>query len=88
MKLSIAHMGQSRPHSEETKTKIRNSQQNSKPIIQLLENVEVARYSSISEAARTLGDKKCIKENIRQCCHGQRKSAYGYTWIFENEDND
>lgn len=86
-KLRISHLGQCRPHTEETKRKISaGNSRFKKPVLQFSLNGEVlCRYESVSEAARAFGGKKCTKENIRQCCYGQRKSACGYKWLFEEE---
>ena len=27
-----------------------------------------------------------LKSNISSCCHGRLKTAYGYKWLFKNED--
>ena len=86
IKLSISHMGQSRLHSEETKMKIRNSQKNARKVIRIDSVGDSVVYPSVSEAAREIGEKKCIKENIRQCCHGHRNTAYGYRWRFLEEE--
>lgn len=86
-KLSAAHIGQCRPHTEETKRKISaGNDRFKKPVLQYsLDGTQIARYASISEAARVFGGKKHIKENIRQCCYSQRKSACGYKWMFVEE---
>lgn len=84
-KLRVAHLGQSRPHEPKTIQKIRQSQPNARPVARTDSNGGLVVYDSISEAARALGEKKHIKENIRQCCHGQRKSACGYVWSFVEE---
>lgn len=39
----------------------------------------IARYESISEAARQTGVEK---KNISACCNGKRKSAGGYKWRY------
>lgn len=36
-------------------------------------------HDSISAAARSLGKNNV---SIRQCCHGKRQTAYGFTWRF------
>lgn len=46
-------------------------------------------YGSISEAARELaaelgcGDPKYMGKNISSCAHGRSRTAYGYTWEFD-----
>ena len=45
----------------------------------------IARYESISDAARKLGMK--TSSNLRGCCEKLygRKTAYGYEWAYESE---
>lgn len=85
-KLRISHLGQCRPHTNETILKIRASQKNSIPVQKFsLNGLFISEFSSISEAARSIGDKNSIKENIRQCCEGKRKTAYGFVWKKVND---
>lgn len=90
-KQRVAHLGQCRPHTEETKQKISEAHnRHKKAVVQRSMNGEiVATYESITAAAKTIREGKVPKENIRQCCHGQKKTAYGYLWSFiEEVDNE
>ena len=86
-RLSEAHMGQCRPHKQETIDKITEANKHMrKPVLQLsLSGERVATHESITAAAKTIREGKIPKENIRQCCHGQKKTAYGYIWVFAEE---
>ena len=42
----------------------------------------VMQYASLREACRVLGLEKGIT-NITACCHGRKKSAYGYIWRYK-----
>lgn len=57
----------------------------SRPIYQLdLNDCIVARFSSMSEAARILKFNSCSK--ISMCCNNKRKTAYGYKWRYVDEE--
>lgn len=45
----------------------------------------VAKWNTFSEAARSLGDKDITL--ISKCAHHQRKSAYGFRWQIQLDDN-
>lgn len=54
-----------------------------KPIVQLTMNGEyVAEYDSATDALLALG---ILKQTISSCCHGHRKSAGGYKWMFKRD---
>lgn len=86
-RLSEAHIGQCRPHKQETIDKITEANKHMrKPVLQLsLSGEVVAVFESITAAGKTIREGKVPKENIRQCCHGQKKTAYGYKWVFAEE---
>lgn len=88
-KLRKSHLGQCRPHTAETIRKISegNSRFKKAVVKYSLSGEFISKYESIKSAAREIGQKKCITENIRQCCHGDRKSAYGYKWKFVTESD-
>lgn len=51
-----------------------------KPVIKMnLNDTIIAEYSSISEAAKSIGI-TCDGTHIGQCCNGKRFTAYGYKW--------
>lgn len=54
----------------------------SKPVIQLLDNVEISEYSSISEAYKLTS---IPYSNISKCCNGLRKKAGGFKWEFKTK---
>lgn len=43
----------------------------------------IREFSSIMEAANALGFEN-RKVNIKRCCQGKRKTAYGFKWKFKN----
>lgn len=45
----------------------------------------IERYPSIISAARALGNEK-YASNIRACCVEKQKTAYGFGWVYEDED--
>ena len=48
-----------------------------------LDNNFIERFNSIKEAALSIGDNiSTISSNIRRCCNGGTKTAYGYKWKF------
>ena len=55
-----------------------------KPIVQLsIDNKEVSRYDTISEAVKKLNLGKGAVSKISACCKGLRQTIYGYKWIFQ-----
>lgn len=70
-----------RRHSEESKIKI--NKRKYKKIIMYNNNIKMY-FNSLSEASEFLGDKKYYK-NISNCLRGQRPTAYGYKFQY-NED--
>lgn len=57
---------------------------NRKPVIQFSKDgAEIKRYSSITEA--TEGNLSKVR-NITANCNGKRKSAYGFVWKWDKED--
>jgi len=72
------------PKSKEWKQNISNGHPTKKPIIQLsLEGAKINEYISINEAARQTGVKV---GDISACCNGKQKTAYGFKWIFKDEN--
>ena len=62
--------------------KYKNRQQ--MPIIQETKDGNFVKYWSNSvEVRHTVGWNDC---HITQCCEGKRKTAYGYTWRYANDD--
>lgn len=54
---------------------------NSRPVIQLsLSGREIARFSSVSGAAKSLG--KGSPQNISDVCRGKGHTAFGYRWRY------
>ena len=72
-----------------------NIDYDTKPVVgnKKLEIVELGlEYNSLSECARDIincgiskGAERSVRSHIRECCNGNRKSAYGFTykWILE-----
>lgn len=62
---------------------------NSKSVIQLsFDGKFIAKYNNSSDAIKSIG-KGNNAGNIKNCCLGKLKEAYGYIWIFESDyDND
>lgn len=59
-----------------------------KPIQQYtLEGEYITTFPNATVAAESLGKGRPESNNIRSCAHGRRKSAYGYKWKFENEND-
>lgn len=59
-----------------------------KPIQQYtLEGEYITTFPNATVAAESLGKGRSESNNIRSCAHGRRKSAYGYKWKFENEND-
>jgi predicted GIY-YIG superfamily endonuclease len=48
--------------------------------IDIESGMTIETYSSLSEAAKSIGAKTSSK--ICQCCRGQRNTAYGYKWVY------
>lgn len=51
-----------------------------------LEGHFINEWSSLTLAAESLGDVKKISA-ISSCCHGNKKTAYGYQWRYEKVDS-
>lgn len=73
-------------HSDETKQKISKAVKNvsefvakAKPIICVETN---EKFDSVGKAAKICN---MNRGNIRQCCNGKRKTAYGYHWRYADE---
>ena len=61
---------------------------NGKPIEQYsLDGVYLNTFPNATVAAESLGKGRAESNNIRSSAHGRRKSAYGYRWKFENEED-
>ena len=76
--------------SKEHKEKVSNGLINSNKVHRIeinqydLKGNFIRSYSSIQEAAKTLG---VNHGHISNCCNGSRNQAYGYIWKFANETN-
>ena len=44
------------------------------------------KFNSLSEACRYLGKDSTFASTISSCCKNKRFSAYGYRWVFKEED--
>ena len=48
----------------------------------------VGRFDSVWDAIEKLGIEsktpRCVRSNIRMCCKGKAKSAFGYTWRYDD----
>jgi hypothetical protein len=55
---------------------------NSKPIIQYKDGIEVGRYEGQMDAFRKTG---ISFKHISEACHGKIKSSGGFQWSFENK---
>ena len=72
------------PKSKEWKQNISNNHPTKKPIIQLsLGWAKINEYISINEAARQTGIRV---GDISACCNGKQKTAYGFRWMFKDEN--
>ena len=54
------------------------------PILQIKDDVVVAEYESIADAARALG---ITRSSITSVLRGRSKSALGFSWKYKNEDS-
>jgi len=84
--VSKAHKGRTSPNkghlgkNRSEKFKLENSINKSKPVLQFdLEGNFIKKYKSQTEAAITINKPKGSAA-INECCHGKRKTAYGYIW--------
>lgn len=66
--------------SAETRQKLTNGKRDKMRAVLCVETGDI--YPSASEAARRTG---YSQGNISMCCLGQRKTAYGFHWIYYNE---
>lgn len=90
-KKAVAEANRRRVWSDESRKKMaeysRNSKHNAeqrKAVIQLdLNGNYIKEFPSIIEAANELGAEN-KRVNIKRCCQGKRKTAYGFKWIFKN----
>lgn len=57
----------------------------SKPVFQLENGLPIDLFSCAREAMRQTG---IACSSITKCCRGQRKSAGGYQWRYENEEDN
>ncbi|HFK1435009.1 TPA: NUMOD3 domain-containing DNA-binding protein [Bacillus cereus] len=79
-------------HSDDAKSKMRNAKlgkytgkdsPHAVSIIQLtIDNELVAKHDSVKDASVSVGGKS---PNIVKVCKGERKSAYGFKWMYEVE---
>ena len=60
----------------------------SKPILQYTKQGQfIAKYNSVDEAISCLGlTEKKNRMNVSRCANGKRKSAYGFVWEWEKEN--
>lgn len=81
-----------RSHSDETRKKMKNNHANfkggnhpqAKTVIQLEKNgTFISTFPSALEGAQSIGKKS--GSNIRACCQGNSKSAYGFIWMYEED---
>lgn len=70
-------------HSEETKKKMSQSHKIYKPI-KCIETGLI--YNCPSDAAVGIGKKSSASGHITEVCQGKRKTAYGYHWIYLEEE--
>lgn len=52
-----------------------------------LDGQYITTFPNATVAAESFGKGRPESNNIRSCAHGRRKSAYGYKWKFENEED-
>ena len=86
----IAEANRNRIWTEESRKKISIASKNSvhnklqrKAVLQFdLQSNLLAEYSSIMDAARAIGNVNC-RVQIKRCCQGRDKTAYGYKWKFK-----
>jgi hypothetical protein len=52
-----------------------------------LDGEYIMTFPNATVAAESLGKGRAESNNIRSCAHGRRKSAYGYKWKFEDEND-
>lgn len=68
---------------QETIEKIRLSQPNRRPVVQLdLNGSLIGVYDSIAEAARQTG---CNSRHISECCRGLLKTTGGFKWQYKDD---
>lgn len=60
--------------------KLRQAIKCSKTVIQYLKGKEIARFQSTMDVQRKLG---FGNSTISSCCLGKRKTAYGYSWMYQ-----
>lgn len=90
---AVAEANRNRVWSEESRKKLSNTVKNSKHNAELrkivmqfdLNNNYIGEFSSIMEAANALGFEN-RRVNIKRCCQGKRKTAYGFKWKFKNDN--
>lgn len=79
-KKKISIKGKNRKLSNIHKTRIKNSQPHSRPLIRIKGN-ELIHYKSVSEAAKI---NNLSRPNINACLSGKTQSCGGYYWKYEN----
>lgn len=67
-------------HPDEIKKKISLSMPNRRKVAKLLNGVEVDRFSSVRDAANSVG--KRGTSHISHCCDGRRLTAYDFSWAY------
>lgn len=90
LKKRIAEQNRNRIYTPQMIENIRFSQIESakrrnigKSIVQLdLEDNVIAEFYSIRDAARQFGHENC-RFQIKKCCRGKGKTAYGYKWRYK-----
>lgn len=85
LKMSLSHYGSKnqfygKHHTEESLSKMRQK------IIQLDKNGNfIKKFNSLTEAQNITG---ISLRHISDVCHGRHKTAGGYKWIFDNNNNN
>ena len=66
--------------------RVKHARSKSRPVVQYLDGVEIARYESIKEATHALG---CGAGSICQCCrkNPKRKHVHGFTFEYAEPRN-
>lgn len=69
--------------SDETRTKIMNSNPNKRAVLQYdLNGVFMHEFPSVGAAARSIGKDQ---PSIKKCCKNKTKTAYGFVWRYRDE---
>ena len=69
--------------SDETRTKIMNSNPNKRAVLRFdLNGVLMREFPSVGAAARSIGKDQ---PTIKKCCKNKTKTAYGFVWRYKDE---